>query len=75
MGIVPAATLVRTCRAENNAGEDKRTSPGTYELASRPLLNSFLAAFYLSLQAAGNVFIVTSLAIRQLFAAIREAQV
>ena len=75
MGISPAVTLVRICRAENNAGKDKRRSLGTYKPLSHPLLNLFLAVFYFSMQAAGNVLIITFLTIRQPVATIREAQV
>lgn len=75
MGISPSVTLARTCRAKNNAGKDKRTSLGTYKLVSHPLLNLFLAVFYLPMQAAGNVLILTFLTIRQSVAIIRKAQV
>lgn len=75
MGISPAVTLVRICRAENNAGKDKRTSLGTYKPVSHPLLNLLLAVFYLPMQAAGNVLITTFLTVRQPVTTIRKAQV
>lgn len=75
MGISPAVTLVRTCRAENNEGEDKRTSPGTYKPVSHPLLNLFLAVFYLPMQAAADAVTATFPTTPQPVTTIREAQV